>query len=521
MNATRAFIENVRPFQGRFIVQTGRVDMHGNPEWITVSQRLHAKDIGRAIFGSVNIGFFSAFSAYALCFDIDAHDVEAERFTLSPVLQTRYLEAVRLVGHTPSLLFQTPRGLHAYWLLTQPIPDKVLFLSLSDRSAALQRIYAELKGTSTKALRIPKHNRQLDPETLAPIPLNFNGRKFNPVDLLKETPATLRENLRQRQSISRGSRLQRQLENFEAGFCFVAGASNETLTKLAAGYFARGLSFAEAVERLRVKLFADGYHGELLNTRRLSQRVASTYRNLKRQPVAPNIKSSLSFSDLELIETLTAKHPFARQRTKAVRRFLENLFYWLAWHDMIWKDSQQDVTLLSWLYHGYRTQRRLGRYPIPARLIEKWNHRGYEIFAWLIAEKVIIDPKTKFYFVSDNLAETRAKNPGYLSTCKFYEVRRLVEVAPQDKALERLLSLAETHTQSQLARLLGVSQGMISQILSGKRGLTPRISEIITEVRVINNNIDPRPVPACVPAGRGLAGSRETNCSVTLGVSYE
>jgi DNA-binding transcriptional regulator YdaS (Cro superfamily) len=85
------------------------------------------------------------------------------------------------------------------------------------------------------------------------------------------------------------------------------------------------------------------------------------------------------------------------------------------------------------------------------------------------------------------------------------------------------MSLAETHTQSQLARLLGVSQGMISQILSGKRGLTPRISEIITEVRPINNNIAPRPVPTY--AGRGLAGSRGTNCSVTWGVpggvSYE
>ena len=490
MSATRDFIANVRPFQGRFVAQTGRVDMHGNPEWVTVEKRLHAKTIGGAIFGRVNVAWLSAFSAHALCFDIDAHDVESEAYTLTATLHGRYMDAVKLVGHTPSLLFQTPRGLHAYWLLSQPVSDKVLALCMSDRSAELRKIFAELKGTSSQALRIPKHDRQLDPETLAPIPLNFNGRKFNPVELLSETPATIRENLKQRQAISRGSRKQRQLENFESEFCFVSGASNESLTKLAAGYFARGLSHAEAVERLRVKLFVDGYHGELENHHRLSQRVASTYKNLKRQPVTADIKSTLTFADLEFIETLTAKHPFARQRTQAVRRFLESLFYWLSWHDLIWKESQADVTLLSWLYAGYRTQRRLGRYPVPMQLIKKWNDRGYEIFDWLKDEKVIHDPKTKFYFVSKNPA-LWAKNPAHLSTCKFYEVRRLVE-APRDTGLELLLSLAETHTQSQLARLLGVSQGMISQILSGKRGLTRELRQIITEVRPIRDNIGGR-----------------------------
>jgi len=490
VSAIRDFIESVRPFQGRFVAQTGRVDMHGNPEWVTVEKRLHAKTIGAAIFGRVNVAWLSAFSAHALCFDIDAHDIESEAYTLTATLHGRYMDAVKLVGHTPSLLFQTPRGLHAYWLLSHPVSDKVLALCMSDRSAELRKIFAELKGTSSQALRIPKHDRQLDPETLAPIPLNFNGRKFNPVELLSETPATIRENLKQRQAISRGSRKQRQLENFESEFCFVSGASNESLTKLAAGYFARGLSHAEAVERLRVKLFVDGYHGELENPHRLSQRVASTYKNLKRQPVTTDIKSTLTFADLEFIETLTAKHPFARQRTQAVRRFLESLFYWLSWHDLIWKESQADVTLLSWLYAGYRTQRRLGRYPVPMRLIKKWNDRGYEIFDWLKDEKVIHDPKTKFYFVSKNPA-LWAKNPAHLSTCKFYEVRRLVE-APRDTGLELLLSLAETHTQSQLARLLGVSQGMISQILSGKRGLTRELRQIITEVRPIRDNIGGR-----------------------------
>ena len=50
MSAARDFIENVRPFQGWFVAQTGRVDMHGNPEWVTVEKRLHAKTIGSAIF---------------------------------------------------------------------------------------------------------------------------------------------------------------------------------------------------------------------------------------------------------------------------------------------------------------------------------------------------------------------------------------------------------------------------------------------------------------------------------------
>ena len=479
MSATQAFIENVRPFQGRFVAQTGRVDMHGNAEWVTVEKRLHAKAIGNAIYGSVNLGWLAAFSAYSLCFDIDAHDVAAEPYTLSPVLHLRYLEAVKLVGHTPSLLFQTPRGLHAYWLLTQPIPDKVLLLSMSERSAALQKICAELKGTSTQALRIPRHDRQLNPETLAPVPLNFNGTKFNPVDLLNESPATLRENLRQRQTIARSLRTVKQLEHFENEFCFSARASNESLKKLAGGYFARGLSHAEAVERLRVKLFSDGYRGELSNPHRLAQRVASTYRNLKRHPVAQSVASTLTFTDLEFIETLTAKHPFARQRTQAVRRFLEALFYWLSWHDTIWKESQQDVTLLSWLYAGYRTQRRLGRYPLPWAVMEKWNARAHEIVAWLKAEQIINDPKdengdrkpTRYFFVSNNLAATRQKNPAYLSTCKFYEVRRLVEAAPKDTGLERLLKMAETMTQGQVAKCLGVTQSAVSLMLSGKRGV--------------------------------------------------
>lgn len=496
--SAKAFIENVRPFQGRFVAQAERVDMFGNREWVTVEKRLHAKAIGSAIFGRVNLGWLSAFSAHSLCFDIDAHDIVTESYTLSPVLHLRYLEAVKLVGHTPSLLFQTPRGLHAYWLLTQPIPDKVLLLSMSERSAALQKICAELKGTSTQALRIPRHDRQLNPETLAPIPLNFDGAKFNPVDLLNETPATLRENLRQRQTIARSSRIQSQLSEFEKEFCFSAGASNEALKKLTGGYFARGLSHAETVERLRVKLFADGYRGELSNLHRLSQRVASTFKNLKRQPIADNVKSTLTFTDLEFIDTLTAKHPFARQRTQAVRRFLESLFYWLSWHDTIWKESQRDVTLLSWLYAGYRTQRRLGRYPLPWSVMEKWNNRAHEIVRWLKADGVINDPKdengerkpTRYYFVSNNLAATRKKNPAYLSTCKFYEIRRLTEAAPKDKGLETLLSLAENHTQGQLASLLGVSQGSVSRFLSGKQAIPPRLAQIMQEVRVIKYNID-------------------------------
>lgn len=479
MTATKAFIENVRPFQGRFVAQTGRVDMFGHAEWVTVEKRLHAKAIGNAIYGKVNLGWLSAFSAYALCFDIDAHDIDAEAYALTPTLHGRYIEAVRIVGHAPSLLFQTPRGLHAYWLLTQPIPDKVLLLSMSERSAELKRVFAELKGTSKQALRIPRHDKQLHPETLAPVPLNFDGQKFNPVDLLNETPATLRENLRQRQAIARSSRTQRQLAEFENDFCFAANASNEALKKLAAGYFARGLSHAEAVERLRIKLFADGYRGELSNLHRLSQRVASTFKNLKRQPVAENLKSTLTFTDLEFIETLTAKHPFARQRTQAVRRFLESLFYWLSWHDTIWKESQSDVTLLSWLYAGYRTQRRLGRYPLPWSVMEKWNARAHEIVKWLKADGVINDPKdengerkpTRYFFVSNNLASTRAKNPGYLSTCKFYEVRRIVEAAPKDVGLERLLRMSQTMSQGQIAKCLGVTQSAVSLMLSGKRGV--------------------------------------------------
>ena len=492
MNAARDFIANVRPYQGRYVIQTGSLDMFGNSEWVTCEKRLHARDIEKAILGKVNIGWFSAFSAYALCFDIDAHDIDQEPYSLPYTLHTRYLEAVRIVGHTPSLLFQSPRGLHAYWLLTQPVPDKVLLLSMSERASELRRIFAELKGTSSHALRIPRHDKQLNPETLAPIPLSFSGQKFNPCDLLLETPATLRESLRQRQAIARGVRTQTQLDNFESGFSLSVGASNEALTKLTAGYFARGLSQAEAVERLRNKLCADGYRGELLNTRRLAQRVSSTYKNLKRQTVATNVKTTLTFADLELIETLTAQHPFARQRTRAVRRFLESLFYWLSWHDLIWKESQQDVTLMSWLYAGYRTQRRLGRYPVPMQLIKKWNDRGYEIFDWLKDKGVIIDPQTKYYFVSGDIALTRRKNPAYLSTCKFYEVRRLVEVA-KDEGLELLLRLAETHTQSQIAKLLGVTQQQVSHLLSGKRGISTALRRrITTEVRVINNNIPAR-----------------------------
>lgn len=507
MSAAREFLAHIRPFQNKYALQTKRVDMFSAREWVTVNKRLHAKTIERALYARADIAWFSAFNTHALCLDIDAHDIDADAFTLTETLRERYLEAVRLVGHTPSLLYQSARGLHAYWLLSSPVPDKMLLLSMYDKRAELQRIHAEIRGTSNHALRIPRYDKQLDPTTLSPIPLSFDALKFRPYELLTETPATLRMSFKQRQTIVRSVRVQRQLEELESAYTFAAHASNEAFKRLVAAYFARGLPQSEAVERLKCKLFADGYIGELSNTHRLAQRVASSYKSLKRQPYTPDIASTLTFADVELIDTLTAKHPFARQRTSAVRRFLEHLFHWCSWHDAIWTHSQQDVTLMSFLYAGYRTQRRLGRYPLPWAVMEKWNFRAYEIVQWLKREHIIQEPRenpndpasprkpTRYYFVSESvpLTTTRRKNPGYLTTCKFYEVSRLVEVH-KDTSLELLLRLAEDNTQSELARLLGVSQSSVSRFLAGKQAIPGRLRQIMQEVQVIKYNI---PAPDC------------------------
>jgi hypothetical protein len=349
----------------------------------------------------------------------------------------------------------------------------------------------ELKGTHNQAIRFPNLTRQLDPETFNPINLNnhkFEGTIYNPFEIMGDNvlPEVIKSRLARGTATYKKGKVVRSLDKIEKNFLPIeSGASNDKFIALYVIHKKYGLTESECFDRIKNLLFISSYKGKTTD-RTLKTNIRSSFKNSKVQQLEPR-EVQFNFADLEFIESLVEKHPFAKQRTKSVKLFLERFVYWLRWHDEIVNDKQQ-LAVFDYIYTYYRQNRKSGLYPLPHTTMEKWNKRYYEIFNWLKEIKVIQDSGLPYKFINKkNLALSQTANPKHEQICKYYKVNLLTLKKP-NKTYSLLMELLETKTQKEVGLILGVNQNAVSQWVSCKRDVSRKYEALllksITEVGV-------------------------------------
>jgi len=408
-----AFILTFKPYRNRYTRQHATLFGEG---WITESEYLSKGLIAQAILEQLVLGYFASHVPDILGVDLDDHQGRAwSGVEASPMLLSMYDQAVRRLRVRPSVLVQSPRGLHCYWRFSQRLPAAVLY-ELARRR--LQGVPCEIKPTPTTALRIPAERRLLDPETLqllnAPVEKLYPAiQVYHPAILFDEEalPETVRESLQAKRQRLRVFKNVPRIESVEAEEVPLRnGATNEAFLRLCLVYRCAGLDVEEALYRFALVLEqSPGYTGDLRNQRRLRQRVESEYRSnqWERIEAPPEVQPGLW--DAAIVDNVAKHHPFSRQRTGPVRRFVSKLIAWCAWHDQV-LESPGQVAYFDFLYPYYRKNRREGLYPLPRSVLHKWNDRWYQLLPWLC--EIGLLERSWYQYSAD------------LHICRYYQVHR-------------------------------------------------------------------------------------------------
>ena len=435
-------------------------------EWRTCEAPLTDERINLAILEKVWLGYFSSIWTPFFSTDIDDHSSTEEWQKPSAKVIDIYFETVKRLHHNyPTCLVQSLHsGLHAYWFLDRRIPARALQL-VGHRK--LQGLPVEILPTPKRSLRIPSKRRFLNPKTLEPISFTGNMLRYHPYYLfdVDYLPAVLREELgpKERQELVKNLRSARTIEKMEERYTpIMPGYSNEAYCKLVAAYFYADFAEQEAFERFMTILWQSGYRGELLNHRRLKQRIKHSYRNLAKNGLfsiwQPRVQKELEITDILFIENLIKIHPFARQRTKHIKNFLENLCRWVNYHDDIFKDREE---FAWWSYvqqPKYATCRNAGLYPLPSAMMRPWNKRYNEIVDWLCGLGVL-EKATGYWYDRDD------KHNNF---CRYFRVNRGIE-EKTDRGAELVLELANLGLkQGEIAEKIGVVQSTVSRWLKGE-----------------------------------------------------
>ncbi|MDR0707039.1 MAG: hypothetical protein LBF60_04065 [Treponema sp.] len=277
------FHENFSPYRGRHIYQKQEpAGLFGDPlsAWLTSGRPLTSAKIASAILGEAIIGYFLAVFPRSFCVDIDDHAGKGAGYLLS------VYDAVCRKLARPSLLCKTPRGLHAFYFLTHPVPELLL---IERAKAAVAGVPAEVKPTSQIGTRIPAERRLIDPLTWEPLNRPFADAvhaadKYHPVELfgMSVMPDTVVETLKSRKDRVVKVKVWEKIGRLEAEYAgetrgVRAGATNDILCELIPVYRGGGLTPEEAAAEFSA-LLDPSYTGELRSFRRLVRRVESFYK---------------------------------------------------------------------------------------------------------------------------------------------------------------------------------------------------------------------------------------------------
>ena len=371
-----AFVKTFKPYRGKYAMKS---KTFFGEHWFSREAFLSGSIIENAISGALVAGWYLTANSDVFGVDIDDHKQEFSQFS-------KLNGIVEKLGVRPSVLFKSPRGLHAYWFLTERLP-----VELIKRLGAERLPGVEIRPTDNQSLRIPAENAALDPETFQPLLDSFENicekaERVHPAFLFGEDylPEKVRSSLQARKMQARVIRAIPRLQKVEAECLpFFDGKTNEKYLKLVTAYKFAGLTVEEAVYRFGLVLEQSRYtySGDLRNPRILESRVRSSYKNIRYTPRPRLIQAEL-FTEM-MVEALVELSPFHKKRTWPIRRFLYDLLRWKAWHDEIAKHPGQ-VAFMDFIYPYYRKNRRAGFYPLPRNLFRKLNTHFETLVAWLV-----------------------------------------------------------------------------------------------------------------------------------------
>lgn len=384
---TEQFIKDFQPYRGKYTKQFRMEDEAylfptSEYEWRTIYKYLKKSYVEKAIAGSIIVGWFTNTRPNIIGIDIDDHSGTAWKGVApSPQLLSLYDRVLKRFPE-PSILVQSPRGLHIYYVLNDRIPSKILEYLAKEK---LKGIRCEVRPTPDLSLRIPDGSRLLNPKTLLPSP-GRKVEKYHPAILFDDRylPAIVRETLQDRKSKLRTFLYSPKIERVERLYTpIIPGYSNEALNHLIPVYKGAGLTAEDAIYRFTLILQQSVvYDGELTNPKRLEQRVRSYYRKDYKNYIPEPQVQQLNLLHRPLVEELVNQSPWTYQRDKAIETFLYSLLNWCSWHDEIIQNPKQ-TAYFDYLYPWYRKNRKAGYYPLPQTFLVKSNQRYFNIMKWL------------------------------------------------------------------------------------------------------------------------------------------
>lgn len=337
-------------------------------DWKTSDRYLRATELSDAYEGKASIGFFSRIQTRMLCLDVDYHGrgVDMDK---NFSLDARKLAT--LFGVAPSKLERTRRGFHLFYFLSD-WANSTLLSEVVRSALKSASIRAEIKGTSTSPLSVPKRNRLVGGASVAYV---YPSSIF--LSLCRET---------------KGAKRVRSFRHVGTG------ETNEALCAMIPYMkFSLGLSDEEAAEAFSASL-DEAYSGELRNARRLIRRVSSF-----KEPVSSRItlrRKTVSVPGVDAaMKELGKSLEFRGKKLETLRKFVECC--------LSAKESFESVcsTKLGVYYMNARfpyskKYADIGATPIPSILFQKVNTHYPEYVRSLVSAGFLSLPEGRHYDVA-------------------------------------------------------------------------------------------------------------------------
>lgn len=402
MTSAEIFVDLHRPYRKKYISKDApEGDLFAGTVWRHRNRFLSNGLINEAIKGILTLGYFASTITQVVGIDIDNHRNYSDGWLLNI-----YSQVVERFGAYPSVLVRSPRGLHAFWYLTQPYSTEIIIDYTKERLQGLLN-FIDIRPDVNNALRIPVEDNLLDPETLEPLRQSAelvmqSAEQHNAIALFfqewrQQLPREAQRTKRQKLTILRKGEQIAEGEQRIAPFGFINGQTNPQFLQLATLYRTNGLDVDTAYERMLMLLERSHlYTGNL--KRRLRKRLEWEYNNNQYTPKP--VETQPTLFDQQIIDYAVENSPFAYQRDEAIRRFVKELLKWRNYQDEIMKNPSE-MAVWNYYYRYYWKNRKEGYYPLPKTLLRQWNKRYYELLPFLI-ELGVLKPSPYGYSASPN-----------------------------------------------------------------------------------------------------------------------
>ena len=154
MTSAEVFVDLHRPYRKKYITKDIlEGELFTGTAWSHRNDFLSDYLINEAIEGVLTLGYFASTITQLVGVDIDNHRNYSEGWLLNI-----YGQVVERFGVYPSVLVRSPRGLHAFWYLTQPYSTEIIKDYTKER---LERPISIRRATlSTYRLRITTRSKR-------------------------------------------------------------------------------------------------------------------------------------------------------------------------------------------------------------------------------------------------------------------------------------------------------------------------------------------------------------------------